>query len=128
MSGRPKASTSGQYDGDGRWTSVASPFWTTSSVAAMRTRRPFSSSPYLRCQNSSSSVTVGTVVEVVRRGGRRDHPLEAAGVPRVGPGARPGLAALALRRLRRMFKKKISIDTAMMNAPIVVTMFQKLKP
>ena len=61
MSGRPKASTSGQYDGDGRCTSVGVAL--LDDVLGARRCAPGgrrSSSPYLRCQKSSSSVTSGT--------------------------------------------------------------------
>ena len=66
------------------------PSWRSSAPVATATTRPFSSSLYLRCQNSSRSRDDRDLVEVVRGGGRRDHPLEAAGVPRVGPRARQG--------------------------------------
>ena len=36
--------------------------------------------------------------------------------------------AFALRRLTMMLAKNTSIETAMMNAPMVLTMFQKLNP
>src|SRR6476659_397852 len=53
--------TIGQYEGEGRGTPVGSPFWMTSSVLATRTGRPFSSSPYFWCHQSSRCVTIGTV-------------------------------------------------------------------
>ena len=75
-------------------TADGSPIMATSSAVAIGTRRPCSSSPYLRCQKSSSCGDDRVVVEVVLGGGRRDAPLEAAGVPRVGAGRRAATDAL----------------------------------
>ena len=62
MIGGPKAATSGQYDGDGTWmwSAAVAGRWTTSAPCATLTSRPVSSSVYLRCQNSSKCVIVGT--------------------------------------------------------------------
>src|SRR5688572_21077537 len=104
MSGRPAASTIGQYDGDGRWTPTASPFWATSSAVFTRTTRPDSSSAYLRCQNSSRCDTVGTVSKLwVGTGEAVIHSRL-----RASHGSGPGSTGLALwaRQLLRMFQPK----------------------
>src|SRR3954451_22932099 len=70
MNGRPIASTSGQYDGDGMCGGCAGPsgvekYWTPS----MRTSLWFSSSLYLRCHHSSRCVTVGCTSKLCTGGG-----------------------------------------------------------
>ena len=57
------------------------------------------------------------VVEVVLGGGRRDAPLEAAGVPRVGPGG--GYRWRACASSARCCRRTRGSATAMMKAPIV---------
>src|SRR5262245_33063753 len=60
-SGNPSDTTIGQNDGLGRWIECPPPPGCSSpeAPAGTRTRRPVSSSAYLRCQNSSSECTVG---------------------------------------------------------------------
>src|SRR5688572_14921695 len=126
MSGRPAASTIGQYDGDGRWTFLASPFWATSSDDFTRTTRPVSSSAYLRCQNSSRCETVGTVSKLwVGTGEAVIHSRL-----RASHGSGPTSTGLDLweRQLCRMFQPNTRKATAMMKAPTVATWFHSSKP
>ena len=127
MIGRPTASTSGQYDGDGRCTPVPSPGWATSAPVATRTTLPSVVLLVLAVPELVEVRHGRHLVEVVGGHRRLDHPLEAAGVPRVGAGV-DRVHAGGLRQLTRMLPTKTSIDTAMMNAPMVATMFQKSKP
>ena len=54
-----------------------------SALGGSFTRRPSSSSVYLRCQNSSRAVTIGISAKLYSGGGDERDPLERAGVPRV---------------------------------------------
>ena len=60
--------------------------WSGEAPAGTRTGGRSPSPTYLRCQNSSRAVTIGHLVEVVRRRRRGGQPLDGAGVPRVGAG------------------------------------------
>src|SRR6478609_7309413 len=57
--GRPKASTSGQYDGDGRCTCLPVGTWAMSLPSATLTSRPSSPVSYLRYHQSSRVTMVG---------------------------------------------------------------------
>src|SRR6266508_6932432 len=120
MNGRPAASTSGQYDGDGRWTLVASPFWAASSEDVTRTTLPFSSSAYLRCQNSSRCETVGTASKLWA--GVGDGSIHSR--LRASQGSGPGLTGF--RRCARVLLMMLAANTmkarAMTKAPNVATL------
>src|ERR1043165_9164687 len=60
MIGRPNDATIGKYEGEGRWMESSSTGTTSVSVTGSLTRRPASSSVYLRCQKSSTACTTGT--------------------------------------------------------------------
>ena len=88
--------------------------------------RPLSSSPYLRCQNSSRCVTIGTSSKLCAGVGFGTiHSSERASH---GSSPTTRCSRLAFARLETMLMKKMSTDKAMTNAPIVSTKFQKSKP
>src|SRR5918993_2276774 len=82
ITGSDRATTIGQYDGDGRWISevslTASPSGSSavgavvlpsSCTSVRRWSLPSSSSAYLRCHHSSRCVTVGSMSKLCAGGG-----------------------------------------------------------
>src|SRR4051812_2015583 len=125
MIGRLTAVTSGQYDGAGRCTFASWTGWQTSSVAATRTRRPSSVSPYLRYQNSSRWVTVGTGSKLYS--GVGDGIIHS--IVRASHGSGPGFGrSRDLRYDQKMLKRKNATLAASVNAPTVATLFHTSNP
>ncbi len=119
--GRPKAATSGQYDGDGMWMcwpGAAASVPTapvTAASSGTSTSRPSSSSVYLRCQKSSMACDRRDLGEVVLR--RRATGSIHSSV-RASHGSSP--TSVALRRdVEARCTMNTSTPTAMMNAPMV---------
>src|ERR671911_2918974 len=126
----------GKYEGDGMWTpcpsswpspcSSSPPVVRSSTATAAplgsRTACPDSSSVYFRCQNSSRDSTCGISAKLYIGGGddvvhssvRASHGSSPEGFPR--------------RRLTNTLTMKMSTETAMMNDPIVSSMFKKSQP
>ena len=108
MSGRPKASTIGQYDGDGRCTSVRVALL-DDVLGRGDAHEPAVRRPRRTCgaRTRRACVTVGTSSKLCAGVGDWDHPLEAAGVPRVGPEVGNVLAPWPCAGCRQMLKKKM---------------------
>ena len=125
MRGSPSATASGQNDGDGRCTPVASPVWAASSTVATRTTVPSSFSAYLACHHSSRPRTWGTVSKLcVGTGDGIDHSRLRASHGSGPGGGRCGASRLDLTT----FHMNTTTLTAISSDPTVAAMFQNSNP
>jgi hypothetical protein len=129
----PSAASAGKYDGDGMWIPWPCPPWSSwpwSSVSVtddassdppdgMRTRRPCSSSVYLRCQKSSRASTSGISAKLYSGGG---DGIDHSSVPACH-GSLPDTSPAV--RLRQKFQRLTAMPRMRITVPIVEA---RLKP
>src|SRR5438552_103117 len=137
MIGSPRLARIGMYDGEGRWipwlppcaspcpfargsaSCSPSPF---AAPAGTGTSFPDLSSTYFLCQKSSSACTMGISSKLCSGGG--DEVIHS--IVRASHGSLPAISP-CLRECTALYMKS-RIEAAIVNEPIVDTMFQKSQP